>query len=134
MMNAVMIRLAKARGMRIFQAKVMSWSKRTRGKVHLNHMIMKMTKYTLMKNQAMPGRKGPCQPPRKKTVAMAATMNMLVYSARKNKAKRMPEYSVWKPATSSLSASGRSKGARLVSAVAQVRYRIKARGWTRTNQ
>ena len=41
---------------------------------------------------------------------------MLVYSARKNSDQRKPLYSVMKPATSSLSASGRSKGARLVSA------------------
>ena len=41
---------------------------------------------------------------------------MLAYSARKKNANRIPEYSVWKPATSSCSASGRSNGARLVSA------------------
>ena len=35
---------------------------------------------------------------------------MLMYSARKNSANFSDEYSVWKPATSSLSASGRSNG------------------------
>ena len=35
--------------------------------------------------------------------------------------QRKPEYSVWKPATSSLSASARSNGARLTLAVAQVK-------------
>ena len=40
---------------------------------------------------------------------------MLMYSARKNSANFSDEYSVWKPPTSSLSASGRSNGARLVS-------------------
>ncbi len=38
----------------------------------------------------------------------------------KNITQRKPEYSVMKPATSSLSASGRSNGARLVLAMAQV--------------
>ena len=41
---------------------------------------------------------------------------MFAYSARKNSAKRMPLYSVWKPPVSSCSASGMSNGARLVSA------------------
>jgi len=41
---------------------------------------------------------------------------MLLYSAKKNNAKVIAEYSTLKPATSSASASGRSKGARFVSA------------------
>ena len=48
-------------------------------------------------------------------VASAATVAMLMYSARKNSANFSVEYSVWKPPTSSPSASGRSKGGRLVS-------------------
>ena len=43
-----------------------------------------------------------------------------MYSAIKKIDHRKPEYSVMNPATSSLSASGRSKGARFVPAVAQV--------------
>src|SRR3954453_6230061 len=58
---------------------------------------------------------GQRQPPRNNVVASAATVVMLTYSARKNIANLMEEYSVWNPATSSLSASGRSNGARLVS-------------------
>ena len=42
---------------------------------------------------------------------------MFVYSARKYSAQRKPLYSVMYPATSSDSASGRSNGARLVSAI-----------------
>jgi len=38
------------------------------------------------------------------------------YSAKKNKAKPILEYSTLKPETNSLSASGKSKGARFVSA------------------
>ena len=48
-------------------------------------------------------------------VAIAETVTMLTYSARKNSANFSDEYSVWKPPTSSDSASGRSNGARLVS-------------------
>ena len=38
---------------------------------------------------------GACQPPRKSVVASAATVAMLMYSARKNRANFTPEYSVW---------------------------------------
>lgn len=41
---------------------------------------------------------------------------MLLYSPKKNIAKIMDEYSTLYPATNSASASGRSKGARFVSA------------------
>src|SRR5437763_14339931 len=42
---------------------------------------------------------------------------MLMYSAVWKSPQRMPEYSVWYPATSSVSASGRSNGGRDVSAI-----------------
>ena len=51
-----------------------------------------------------------------------------VYSAMKNMAKKNPLYSVWKPATSSLSASGMSKGARLHSARPAVKNTIATTG------
>ena len=47
---------------------------------------------------------------------MQHTVIMLAYSAMKKDANFMLLYSVWKPATSSFSASGRSNGMRLVSA------------------
>ena len=46
---------------------------------------------------------------------------MFAYSAMKNMANLKLEYSVWNPATSSVSASGKSKGMRFVSAMAAVR-------------
>jgi hypothetical protein len=49
---------------------------------------------------------GARQPPRNMVVASAATVAMLMYSARKNSANFSDEYSVWKPPTSSPSASG----------------------------
>src|SRR6516225_599385 len=68
---------------------------------------------------------GACQPPKNMTVASDETVIMLMYSARKNIANFSDEYSVWKPATSSLSASGRSNGARLVSPTIDTRYMRK---------
>ncbi len=58
---------------------------------------------------------GARQPPRNSVVASAETVAMLTYSASMNMANLSEEYSVWKPPTSSPSASGRSNGARLVS-------------------
>src|SRR5436305_11887667 len=65
---------------------------------------------------------GARHPPRNSVVAIAATVVTLMYSARKNIANLIDAYSVWKPATSSLSASGKSKGARLVSPTIATRY------------
>src|SRR3954451_12389276 len=65
---------------------------------------------------------GARQPPRNSVVARADTVVTLMYSARKNMANLIDAYSVWKPATSSLSASGRSNGARLVSPTIEMRY------------
>src|SRR6185503_3287374 len=77
---------------------------------------------------------GARQPPRNSVVASAETVTMLTYSARKNSANFSDEYSVWKPPTSSPSASGRSKGARLVSPTIEITY-IRNEGSSRkTNQ
>src|SRR5918998_6426469 len=59
---------------------------------------------------------GGSQPPRNRIDVNADIRIMFAYSPRKNIAKLMPLYSTKKPATSSLSPSGRSKGARFVSA------------------
>src|SRR5919107_1902913 len=81
----------------------------------------------------MPGPKegkngiGPAQPPRKSVAPIAETANTLAYSARKNRANRMPLYSVWNPAASSDSASIRSNGVRFVSAMPEIKKTMKAR-------
>jgi hypothetical protein len=49
----------------------------------------------------------------------------LLYSARKNRANPLEEYSTLYPETSSASASGRSKGCRLVSARVVIKKIIK---------
>ncbi len=54
------------------------------------------------------------------------TMPMAAYSPKKKKAQRMPEYSVWKPPTSSDSASGRSKGARFTEASEEMKKMMQA--------
>src|SRR3712207_1182398 len=75
-------------------------------------------------SQPLPLRKvsghGHIPPPRNKVVAMAETVTMLTYSARKNSANFNDEYSVWNPPTNSDSASGRSNGARLVSPTIEI--------------
>src|ERR1700683_5111356 len=65
-------------------------------------------------NGAMPH--GASQPPRNRIVVSALIRIMLAYSPRKNSAKAIALYSTKKPATISLSPSGRSNGERLVSA------------------
>ena len=57
-----------------------------------------------------------------------------MYSAIWKRPQRMPEYSVWYPATSSLSASGRSNGARADSATPPKRKTRKPTACGTTNQ
>ena len=71
---------------------------------------------------------GAFQPPKKRTTVSAETMNTLTYSAKKKNPKRIPEYSVAKPATISESASVRSNGVRFASAVAAMKKMMKASG------
>src|SRR5258706_2872307 len=59
---------------------------------------------------------GQSHPPSHSVTAIEETAIMAEYSARKNRDQRKPLYSVWNPAVSSDSASGKSNGARLVSA------------------
>src|SRR5215510_841261 len=77
---------------------------------------------------------GRSQPPQKRVTAIAATVNMLAYSARKNSENLKPLYSVWNPATSSDSASGKSNGARFVSATPHMKNRMKPIGCKKTYQ
>src|ERR1700742_1826513 len=89
---------------------------------------MKKTKETLSTTQTMPGTQvkgangiGESQPPRKRIVVSEHMVMMATYSPRKNIRNGVDEYSTAKPATSSDSASGRSKGGRLVSARAETK-------------
>src|SRR6266568_8629920 len=91
------------------------------------------------KNEKMESHRGPLNqlgkgrshPPSHKVTAIDDTAIIAEYSARKNKDQRNPLYSVWNPAVNSDSASGKSKGARLVSAtmaMAKMKNPIRPRG------
>jgi hypothetical protein len=80
-----------------------------------NRKMHIFTMKTTNSSQPFRFRNGSVPPPRNSVVAIAETVTMLTYSARKNSANFSDEYSVWNPPTSSDSASGRSNGARLVS-------------------
>src|SRR5579871_2142564 len=84
---------------------------------------MKNRKPSLSRNQMMPGTRvkgmmlsGGSQPPRNSTLIRPHSMMTFIYSPRKNSRNGAEEYSTKKPATSSDSASSRSKGGRCVSA------------------
>src|SRR5665213_1024920 len=90
---------------------------------------MKKKKQTFSRNQKIPsaGRlsgqilMGDSQPPRNRMEHIEHINTMDRYSPRKNSRNGVEEYSTKKPATSSLSASTRSKGGRLVSASAETK-------------
>src|SRR5687767_15060340 len=77
---------------------------------------------------------GAFQPPKNSVTNSAETMNTPMYSAKKKNPNRIPEYSVAKPATISESASVRSNGVRLASAVAAIAKIRKPRGWRNAYQ
>ena len=77
---------------------------------------------------------GAFQPPKKRVTVSADMMNTFTYSAKKKNPKRMPEYSVAKPATISLSASVRSNGVRFASAVAAMKKISAPSGCWKTYQ
>src|SRR5438445_154822 len=88
----------------------------------------KNTKQTFSTNQMTPGTqvkgaksKGGSQPPRNRMVANAHISTMATYSPRKKSRNGVEEYSTMWPATSSDSASTRSKGGRFVSASAEMK-------------
>src|SRR6202011_651948 len=76
-----------------------------------------------IRSQVGPVRKfgnGRSHPPSHSVTAIEETAIIAEYSAKKNRDQRKPLYSVWNPAVNSDSASGRSKGARLVSATMEM--------------
>jgi len=61
-------------------------------------------------------------------------MKILLYSAKKNNENTKPEYSTLNPATNSASASGKSKGARFVSANIVMKNKMQDGKKTNPNQ
>src|SRR4051812_34197584 len=114
--------------MKIFQPNRMIWSYRKRGNVARTHKNRVATTKALPNSQnqfqnqaestihcgvAIPiaeNEMGASQPPRNISAASVDTRMMLAYSARKNMANDMPEYSTMWPATISDSPSTTSKG------------------------
>src|SRR3954462_14205709 len=88
----------------------------------------------LSRNQIGPRFHGPCQPPKKSVTIRPLSVIRLMYSAIWKRPQRMPEYSVWYPATSSLSASGRSNGARADSATPPMKKITNPTNCGSTNQ
>lgn len=68
--------------------------------------------------------KGINHPPKNKIIKKLAINNILLYSPKKKRAKVILEYSTLYPATNSASASGKSKGARFVSANIDIKKTI----------
>lgn len=85
-----------------------------------------MKKKTQAKTFTKNPKKDVPQPPRNKTAPRVDIKTMLAYSARKNIANVVAEYSTLKPATSSASASGKSKGVRFVSANPDIMKRLNS--------
>src|SRR5581483_8219074 len=128
-------------GRKYFRQVIITWSIRSRGRDQRGHIITRISTVPLPSNTAVSsrfpqqkphrsagsnGRNPVCHPPRNKSAASPLTANMLPYSARKKYDHRIPLYSVWNPATNSLSASARSNVARLQLAVAVMKNRKKA--------
>src|SRR5881397_12030 len=86
------------------------------------------------RNLSESGSQGPFQPPRNSVTAIEQMVITFANSPRKKSPNFMLEYSTWNPATSSDSASGRSNGARLVSAKAVTMKMANATGCANTNQ
>jgi hypothetical protein len=70
--------------------------------------------------------RGVFQLPKNNTAPNILTKSIIPYSANMITAHRKPEYSVWNPATSSDSASGKSNGALLHSASEAIKKIIHA--------
>ncbi len=77
---------------------------------------------------------GAFQAPKNRVTISADMMNTFTYSAKNRKPNRIPEYSVAKPATISESASVRSNGVRLASAMPAMKKISAPSGWRNTYQ
>lgn len=103
-------------GKKHFQAIYINWSYRIIGRVARIHKVLKATS-TLDKIRLIGERK--------KTHVTTLKISTFEYSAIKIRANKPPPYSTLKPETNSASPSGRSKGARLVSARIEIIQGIK---------
>jgi len=121
---------AKDNGKKIFQQSRISWSTRYLGNDALTQM--KKNSINAVLNPNTKGSKknnmGTVNHPPTNIITVNALISIIdPYSAKKNKAKPILAYSTLKPETSSDSASGKSKGARFVSANIDIKN-IKNKG------
>src|SRR5256885_13343691 len=93
--------------------------------------LQKNTNSSFRMNQITPGMSvsgrtdhSGSQPPRNSTAKRPESMITFMYSPRKNSRNGVEEYSTMKPATSSDSASSKSKGGRWVSASVEMKNTI----------
>ena len=123
-MNAI------AKGNKFSQQNVANWSNLNLGNVALNHTKIKQNKQVLIPNTIDCTFKivlwtkisGKLYPPKNKMALILLNNTIELYSAKKKNTKGTLECSVKKPATSSDSASWRSKGVRDVSANIDIKY------------
>ncbi len=125
---------ARVKGKKIFQPKRINWSYLKRGKAARTKTNKNITAVIFKEKHKIPSKKcinnkskGICQPPKNNIVNNELIKSILPYSPRKNRANPIEAYSTLYPATNSASASGKSKGARLVSAKPEIK-KIKAIG------
>lgn len=110
-------------GKNTFHPNCINWSYLKRGNVVLTQ-INKINKNNIFIIKNINEKQGADQPPKKTKTIKVDIRIILAYSAKKNKAKLIPEYSTLYPETNSASASGKSKGALLVSANAEIKNKI----------
>src|ERR1051325_1010480 len=135
MKSAMTIRFRRPMGRKTFQPSFIRMSYFRRGIVQRTQTKTKSRKLTFTTNaiaDRMKPRKfagslyqGMSQPPRNSVVMSAEMAAIDMYSAMKKSANFIEEYSVWYPATSSASASEKSKGRRFVSANAATTKTMK---------
>lgn len=124
------------------QQNCINWSYRSRGNVARNHTNRKQKKQVLrastidcrLINDSFTKISGIIYPPKNRIAVNVDINTILQYSARKKNTKIIPECSVKNPATNSDSASGKSKGVRLVSAKAEIKNIINNGNSGTTNQ
>jgi Holliday junction resolvase RusA-like endonuclease len=123
---------AKDIGRKIFQPSRINWSYLYLGKAARTQTKRNKKQTVFNPNQNNPGTHskktneiGESQPPRKKMTHNVLITIIFAYSPKKKRAKPIDEYSTLNPATNSASASGKSKGARFVSAKQEIKNKIK---------
>ena len=115
------------------QQNTISPSYRIRGNVARNHTNRKVNRHVFnprtilcrFTNVSLMKSSGILYPPRNRMALSVDIRTMLQYSPKKKNTKIIPLCSVKNPATSSLSASGRSNGVRFVSAKAEMKKIMK---------